>query len=108
MVSIVVLLVLMFNKDVVGFCIRHTPIMNRNYFKILSLEVGTIYRHNIELGLPFNVALARSIAGVGDKRIAQSFAKILLKVEQTFWYIREETSRAMRNFTTNKQKWQNF
>lgn len=79
---IIVLLVLALKRNLIDFFIKRTPVMSRNYFRILSLELGTICSYNLELGLPLNVALAKAVEGVGDKKIYRSLKKMLLLIEK--------------------------
>ena len=67
--------------DLIDYIIRRTPVMNRNYFRVLSLELGTLYNYNLELGLPHHRALAEAIEGLGKDRTSHSLKRVLSLVE---------------------------
>ena len=67
--------------DLIDCVIRRTPVMNRNYFRVLSLELGTMYGYNLELGLPHHRALAEAVEGLGKGRTSHSLKRVLSLVE---------------------------
>ena len=67
--------------DLIDCVIRRTPVMNRNYFRVLSLELGTIYDYNLELGLPPHRALAEAVEGLGKGKASHSLKRVLSLVE---------------------------
>lgn len=67
--------------DLIDLVIRRTPIMNRNYFRVLSLELGTTYNYNLELGLPPHGALVDAVEGLGKRGVSHSLKKVLSLAE---------------------------
>jgi len=67
--------------DLIDCVTRRTPVMNRNYFRVLSLELGTMYGYNLELGLPHHRALAEAVEGLGKGRTSHSLKRVLSLVE---------------------------
>ena len=70
-----------FKIDLIDLIIRRTPVMRRNYFRVLSLELGTIYNYNLELGLPPHRALAEAVEGLVKGEISHSLKKALSLVQ---------------------------
>jgi type II secretory pathway component PulF len=68
--------------DVSGLIIRHTPVIKQNYSRILSLEIGTMYHYNLELGLPPQQALAEAVKGLGKGEISHSLKRTLAMIEE--------------------------
>lgn len=80
-ISALVLVRYVLKIDLIELIIRRTPIMNRNYFRVLSLELGTAYHYNLELGLPPHQALAEAAEGLGKAAASHSLKKVLSLVE---------------------------
>jgi len=67
--------------DLIDCVIRRTPVMNRNYFRVLSLELGTMYGYNLELGLPHHRALTEAVEGLAKGRTSHSLRRVLSLIE---------------------------
>jgi type II secretory pathway component PulF len=70
--------------DLIDLIIRRTPVIKRNYFRVLSLELGTIYNYNLELGHPPHRALAEAVEGLVRGKISHSLKKVVSLVQNGY------------------------
>ena len=69
-----------FPMDVLGALIRKVPILRPAFFKVVSLELGLLFRNGLALGMTDEQALEKAADGIGDKVIRRALKQAVQEV----------------------------
>ncbi|MEW5724354.1 MAG: type II secretion system F family protein [Thermodesulfobacteriota bacterium] len=79
--AVIVVRVVYRRREVGPLAVR-LPLVRKNYQRLLSLELGTLYRFSLEAGLPAPRALAETAAGLGERPAALALDRALTEAER--------------------------